>query len=116
MGVPQIPLCLPPNSRKRLPPVQKLATLPPELATLLATLKGRVTPDALRDGIRRLCAWAPLTGDQLATLLDKDRHYLCNKHLIPMVRDGLLKFRYPESAKHPNQAYVAAGDNEVRRG
>lgn len=94
----------------------ELATLPPELATLLATLKGRVTPDALRDGIRRLCAWAPLTGDQLATLLDKDRHYLRNKHLIPMVRDGLLKFRYPESAKHPNQAYVAAGDNEVRRG
>jgi ATP-dependent DNA helicase RecG len=94
----------------------ELATLPPELATLLATLKGRVTPDALRNGIRRLCAWAPLTGDQLATLLDKDRHYLRNKHLIPMVRDGLLKFRYPESAKHPNQAYVAAGDGEVRHG
>lgn len=84
----------------------ELATLPPELATLLATLNGRVTPDALRDAIRRLCAWSPLTGDQLATLLGKDRHYLRNKHLIPMVRDGLLKFRYPESAKHPNQAYV----------
>lgn len=108
------------NANPPMPQAQacnpELATLPPELATLLATLKGRVTPDALRDGIRRLCAWAPLTGDQLATLLDKDRHYLRNKHLIPMVRDGLLKFRYPESAKHPNQAYVAAGDNEVRRG
>jgi enoyl-[acyl-carrier protein] reductase II len=32
--------------------------------------------------------------------------------LIPMVRDGLLKFRYPESAKHPNQAYVALGEND----
>ena len=53
---------------------------------------------------------------ELATLLDKDCHYLRNKHLIPMVRDGLLKFRYPEGAKHPNHAYVAAGDNEVRRG
>mgnify|MGYP001060579744 CR=1 FL=1 len=30
-----------------------------------------------------------------------DRHYLRNKHLIPMVRDGLLKFRYPESAGLP---------------
>ena len=49
-------------------------------------------------------------------MLDKDCHYLRNKHLIPMVRDGLLKFRYPEGAKHPNHAYVAAGDNEVRRG
>lgn len=90
----------------------ELATLPPELATLLATLKGRVTPVALRDAIRRLCAWVPLTGDQLATLLDKDRHYLRNKHLIPMVRDGLLKFRYPESAKHPHQAYLVPKDSE----
>ena len=45
-----------------------------------------------------------MTGEQLATLLEKDRHYLRNKHLTPMVRDGRLKFRYPESAKHPNQA------------
>lgn len=46
----------------------------------------------------------------LATLLGKDRDYLRNKHLIPMVRDGQLRFRYPESAKHPNQAYVAPED------
>jgi ATP-dependent DNA helicase RecG len=62
----------------------------------------------LRAGIRRLCTWAPLTADQLATLLGKDRQYLRNKHLIPMVRDGELRFLYPESAKHPHQAYVAA--------
>ncbi len=77
------------------------------LATLLATLQGRISGEALRDGIRRLCRWAPLSGDQLATLLGKDRDYLRNKHLIPMVRDGQLRFRYPESAKHPHQAYVA---------
>ncbi len=91
----------------------ELATLPSELATLLATLKGRVNAEALRDGIRRLCAWAPLTVDQLATFLDKDRHYLRNKHLIPMVREGQLRFRYPETAKHPHQAYVASGDENT---
>ena len=85
----------------------QLATLPSELATLLATLQGRISSEALRDGIRRLCQWAPQSGDQLATLLGKDRDYLRNKHLIPMVRDGQLRFRYPESAKHPHQAYVA---------
>lgn len=47
---------------------------------------------------------------ELATFLGKDRHYLRNKHLIPMVREGQLRFRYPETAKHPHQAYVAAGD------
>ena len=87
----------------------ELATLPPELATFLATLKGRASAEALREGILRLCAWTPLTVEQLATFLEKDRHYLRNKHLIPMVRDGLLRFRYPESAKHPHQAYVTAG-------
>lgn len=86
----------------------ELATLPPELATLLATLKGRVSAEALRTAILRLCAWTPLTVEQLATLLEKDRHYLRNKHLIPMVRDRELRFLYPESAKHPHQAYVAA--------
>ncbi|GHU28794.1 transcriptional regulator [Betaproteobacteria bacterium] len=85
----------------------ELATFPPELATLLVSLKGRVTGETLREGINRLCAWIPLTGDQLATLLGKDRHYLRNKHLIPMVRNGQLRFRYPESSKHPHQAYVA---------
>ena len=87
----------------------ELATLPSELATFLATLKGRASAEALREGILRLCAWTPLTVEQLATFLEKDRHYLRNKHLIPMVRDGLLRFRYPESAKHPHQAYVTAG-------
>jgi ATP-dependent DNA helicase RecG len=47
---------------------------------------------------------------ELATFLGKDRHYLRNKHRIPMVREGQLRFRYPETAKHPHQAYVAAGD------
>ncbi|MDP1527884.1 hypothetical protein [Rhodoferax sp.] len=45
---------------------------------------------------------------ELASFLDQDRHYLRNKHLIPKVRDGQLRFRYPETAKHPHQAYVAA--------
>ena len=93
-----------------------LATLPPELATWLATLKGRISTPALRSAVLRLCAWAPLTVDQLATLLAKDRHYLRNKHLLPMVRDGQLRFRYPESAKHPHQAYVAPGAEDKLHG
>lgn len=46
---------------------------------------------------------------ELATLLGKSRDYLRNRHPIPVVREGLLRFLYPESAKHPHQAYVAAG-------
>ncbi|WFP49281.1 hypothetical protein PL263_14375 [Methylomonas sp. EFPC3] len=84
-----------------------LATLPPELATFLPSSGSNLSRDALRDLIIRLCAWQPLTGEQLATLLNKDRHYLRNKHLTPMVGSGQLSLRYPESVKHPHQAYVA---------
>ncbi|OAI02234.1 ATP-dependent DNA helicase RecG [Methylomonas methanica] len=90
----------------------ELATLPPELATLLLTSVNNLSREALRDLIVRLCAWQPLTGEQLATLLNKDRHYLRNKHLTPMVGSGQLNLRYPESAKHPNQAYVAPEQNK----
>ncbi len=83
------------------------ATLPPELATLLAEQSGRLDQKALRQLMIRLCAWRPLTGEELATLLNKKRDDPRNKHLIPMVREGQLKLRYPESAKHPYQAYVA---------
>ena len=81
---------------------------------MLATLKGRSREDDLRRAIVRLCAWAPLTVDQLATLLGKSRDYLRNKHLIPMVGRGELRFRYPESDKHPNQAYVAPLDSTTQ--
>ncbi|MEA1053464.1 hypothetical protein U5801_27210, partial [Lamprobacter modestohalophilus] len=84
------------------------ATLPPELATLLAEQTGRLDQKTLRQFIIRLCAWRPLTGGELATLLNKKRGYLRNKHLIPMVSEGQLKLRYPESANHPHQAYVAS--------
>ncbi len=85
----------------------ELATFPPELATLLATLQGRSKAQSLRDGIKQLCAWQPMTVEQLATLLNKSRDYLRNKHLIPMVEQGQLRFLYPESANHPHQAYVS---------
>lgn len=81
--------------------------MPPELATLLVEHRGRLDQKTLRQLMIRLCAWRPLTGEQLATLLNKKRDYLRNKHLIPMVSEGQLKLRYPESAKHPHQAYVA---------
>lgn len=88
----------------------------PELATFLATLKGRASAEALRGAILRLCAWTPLTVERLATFLGKDRHYLRNKQLIPMVRDRLLRFPYPETAKHPHQAYITAEAEEKDSG
>lgn len=74
-----------------------MLAIPPCPTQQLATLRLQPCCPSL---LPELATW-------LATLLGKDRHYLRNKHLIPMVRDGQLRFRYPESAKHPHQAYVA---------
>lgn len=86
-----------------------LATLPPELATHLATFGKRIDSKALRNAVLQLCDWQPMTIDQLATLLGRDRNYLRNKHLADMVKNGELEFLYPESVNHPYQAYVTAG-------
>lgn len=95
----------------------EVATLPAELATLLSGHVGRISQENLRGLIIRLCTWQPLTGEQLASLLQKDRHYLRNKHLIPMVSGGQLTLLYPESAKHPHQAYVSpTHEHEVEHG
>jgi ATP-dependent DNA helicase RecG len=90
--------------------------LPAELATLLAQQKEPIDNESLRRLIYVLCGWKSLTVDQLASLLHKDRHYLRNKHLSEMVRDGQLALLYPESAKHPHQAYIALVNNNVEAG
>lgn len=85
-----------------------LATLPPELATQLATFGKRVDSKALRNAVLQLCEWQPMSIDQLATLLGRDRNYLRNKHLADMIKNGDLEFLYPESINHPYQAYKSA--------
>lgn len=82
------------------------------LAPELATLKGRVASKSVRSGILQLCAGSALTGDERATFLQHDRHYLRNKHLTPMVEEGLLVLRFPDS---PDQAYQVPQTREGKR-
>lgn len=79
--------------------------LPGELAARLPSPGRRLGADDLRDLICALCAWRPLRGEELATLLDRDLQYLRNRHLGPMIRSGELVFLYPESPNHALQAY-----------
>ena len=58
--------------------------------------------------IYALCAWHPLTAQQIAELLNrKDKKHLVRQYLTPLVKDGLLKYVYPERGNSPNQAYKA---------
>jgi ATP-dependent DNA helicase RecG len=88
-------------------PIQ-LSSLPEPLALQVSALGGKPKPDKLRRAIADLCAWRPLSGDDLAGLLGRNRVYLVNEHLSPMIRDGTLAYTLPDQPNHPQQKYRKA--------
>ena len=79
--------------------------LPPELATAITSLKARVSQPDMEALVLRLCAWQPLTTEELATHLKRNRNYVTNRLLTPMLRAGLIQMTIPDQPKHPQQAY-----------
>ena len=93
-----------------LPLTRLLQRLPPQLATQITAQRGkRQSKDKLRALLLQLCTQGFMTLHELEVLLDKHRNYLMIDYIRPLVRAGQLKLRYPESAKHPHQAYITAG-------
>jgi len=60
----------------------------------------------VREIISQLCKGRYLTTDELSRLVSRTAPNLRNRYLTPMVKDGLLKLRYPESPNRPDQAYT----------
>lgn len=90
----------------------QLADLPDALAIQVQAVGRRATPDVIRRAIRALCAWRPLSADDLATLLDHTRIHLVNEHIRPMLQEGELQRTIPDQPNHPQQQYRAAGPPE----
>jgi ATP-dependent DNA helicase RecG len=82
-------------------------TLPKELQILIDNFNKRSSKEELWLVIQRLCAWQPLTAQQLVKLLKrKDKKHFVRSHLTPMVKAETLKYLYPEDEDSPNQAYT----------
>ena len=90
----------------------QLADLPEPLAIQVRSLGGRPKRDAMRAVIRELCAWRPLSADELATLLGRTRVHLVNEHLSAMLAAGALAHTIQNQANHPQQKYRAAAPPE----
>jgi ATP-dependent DNA helicase RecG len=56
--------------------------------------------------ILELCAVPRRLADLIDTLKFTNRTFFRQKHLEPLVGGGILALQYPESRKHPRQAYV----------
>jgi ATP-dependent DNA helicase RecG len=82
--------------------------LAPSLLEAIAALGVRPRKEPLRQVIAQLCAGHWRTPAWLADQLKMEPGNLSERHLAPMVRDGTLERRYPETPTHPEQAYLTA--------
>ena len=76
-----------------------------------AVIEGRSPRDVLHPLILEICYrrdWS--TPKQLARMLDMHRSSLTERHLGPLVRDGLLELKYPDRPSSPRQAYRTCRD------
>jgi ATP-dependent DNA helicase RecG len=81
----------------------------PELLKLRVQALGRRTqPEVLRDLVLDLCAWRDLEVQVLVNLLGKSQAHLRERILYPLIGEGRLVYRYPESPRSPRQAYRTA--------
>jgi len=68
---------------------------------------GKVKPAQMRSVIAALCTDRYLSAQQLADLVRRNADGLRKRFLMAMVREGVLRLRYPETPNRPDQAYTA---------
>jgi ATP-dependent DNA helicase RecG len=92
-----------------------------ELAGISADLQARIRAagkkprqNVLRGLVLELCALRAFSAVELCRVLGRSNAgELTRNHLKPMREEGQLNLLYPESEKHPHQAYVAAEGEET---
>ncbi|KAA1057068.1 ATP-binding protein [Azospirillum argentinense] len=81
--------------------------LPTSIAAQIAKLGKRTQPATIEALIQQICAWQPVSAEEIAGWLGKSRNYVTNKFLYKMVKEGRLMYAIPEMVKHPGQKYKA---------
>lgn len=71
----------------------------------------RLTEEYAYEIIAAMCAWRPLSANEIADLLGKTSSYISQAYLGPMIKSGKLSYVYPEMVHHPEQRYVAKKRN-----
>ncbi|MFW6145757.1 MAG: RNA-binding domain-containing protein [Planctomycetota bacterium] len=77
-----------------------------QIAALAQALR-RLSPEETRDIILKLCNGIYLTAFHLSELMNRSTVGLRSRFLRPLVREGLLRLRYPDKPNRPDQAYTA---------
>jgi ATP-dependent DNA helicase RecG len=91
---------------------QALAGIPQALQQRILAAGKKPRKATLRTLLLELCALQPFTAAELCRLLGRSSpNELTRAHLKPLREAGKLALLYPESAKHPHQAYMTTNDN-----
>jgi ATP-dependent DNA helicase RecG len=79
------------------------------LKNIAASIASTVRAPAheVRKVIIELCKGRFLTVESLSNLLNRNSAGIRNQYLTPMVREGILRLRYPETPNRPDQAYTS---------
>ncbi len=83
--------------------------------TRTASMMARMDEPFARKVIYGLCKWRPLSGAEIAALLNKHKVYIQQQYVGPMVVDGSLRYTIPETPSHPDQKYAAGEYLQERR-
>lgn len=81
--------------------------IPPELQARISAAGAKPRQAEVRELILALCALRPYTVAELCQVLGRrDTKELRRTYLRPLRQDGRLALKYPETEKHPHQAYA----------
>ena len=73
---------------------------------------GRLKSEETQAIVQALCQNRYLTASHIGELMKRSPAALQSRFLKPMVREGLLRLRYPDKPNQPDQAYTSASDAE----
>jgi ATP-dependent DNA helicase RecG len=76
-----------------------------ELRTAVEKLGKKPLPEKVMELITDLCSWRELSSAEIARILIRDRVYIVDRYLKPLIHSGALEYTIPNNPSDPNQAY-----------
>jgi ATP-dependent DNA helicase RecG len=67
----------------------------------------------MRNIVLQLCAWKPLSANDIGAILKREPRYVVDRYLKPLIVAKLLEYTIPETPNHPHQAYKTIQQNDT---
>ncbi|MEQ9369364.1 MAG: ATP-binding protein [Coleofasciculus chthonoplastes F3-SA18-01] len=105
----------PNQDSSKLPPEQLALELFPtvekeSLEDRLASIGKRTAPEEIKALILELCKHQDRSSSELASLVKRQRKYLLENYIKPLVDKGLLEYTIPDKPNTPDQTYRTSRD------